>query len=97
MKFNVIQMVTANDGTQTEIVLAKRVDELSAIANLTNVLANIDDERWFTTNAVLVRRCAMSQDEDRCLTYHELDRKFGTVVESPLHHDNNCPIHGGKK
>jgi hypothetical protein len=35
-------------------------------------------------------------DKERCAYLHMLDDRFDTPVESPLHHDNKCPIHKEK-
>lgn len=34
---------------------------------------------------------------DYCELFHRLDKKYGTITRSPLHHDNRCPIHKNDK
>lgn len=35
--------------------------------------------------------------EQFCARLRSLDATYGTVTDSPLHHDNRCPIHKGNK
>lgn len=37
---------------------------------------------------------ASASDEEKCAQFRKLDGKFNTSENSPLHHDNRCPIHG---
>jgi len=32
-------------------------------------------------------------EEDICQWAREMDRYYGTIPSSPLHHDNNCKLH----